>query len=189
MPVWQGEAAIVIASGPSLTQADIELVRNAGIKTVVINTTYKAVPWCDVLYASDLAWWSKNPEACAISAEKWTLSRSAADQFKLNFRPQKVTPGHNSGANAVELVANLFLANPVLMLGFDCSVRNGIHHHGVHKNLPNPTVHRCQIWKEQFKSMRQLCKRARVINCSRYTEIDCIERMDLEGALCALGSI
>lgn len=187
MPVWQNQAAIVIASGPSLRQEDVDLVRASGIKTVAINSTWQLVPWCDVLYAADLAWWSRNPEAARISAEKWTLSRPAAHEYKLNFRPQKITPGHNSGASAVELAANVFLANPVLMLGFDCSIRNGIHHHGPHKKLPNPTEHRCQIWKAQFKTMMKLCKRARIINCSRYTEIDCVERMDLEQALCVLG--
>src|SRR5690606_36428084 len=75
---------VCIASGPSLTADDVETVRrwrqeaqgehagagqdaSAGgpdrewaggpVGVVVTNTTFRAAPWADVLYAMDRAWW------------------------------------------------------------------------------------------------------------------------------------
>lgn len=179
----------MIASGPSLCQADIDLVRRSGIKTVAVNSTGYTVPWCDVLVACDLAWWRNNTDILTISADKWTTSRSAAGVFQLNYRENKIWPGYNSGACAVEITANLFGADPVLMLGFDCSVKYGLHHHANHKNTSNPTHARCEKWKAQFKHLVKICPHTSLINCSRYTEIKCIERADLEASLCEHGLI
>lgn len=182
-------AAVVIASGPSLCADDLALVKRIGIKTIAVNSTCATVPWCDALFAADFAWWKVSQGITNIPAEKWTCSQTAASVFKLNYRANKIYPGYNSGACAVELAANVFLANPVLMLGFDCSIKHGIHHHGLHKKLSNPEPGRCEKWKPQFKHLVKICSRTRLINCSRYTEIDCIERMGLEAALCELGLI
>lgn len=189
MPIWEGLTSVVIASGPSLCADDIALVKNSEIKTIAVNSTCGVVPWCDVLFAGDCAWWGHNKHLTNIAAEKWTCSKAAASAHGLNFRENKIPNGYNSGACAVELAANVFLANTVLMLGFDCSIKNGLHHHGAHKKTANPTIHRCEIWKKQFNHLVKICNRSRLINCSRYTEIDCIERKGLEEALCELGLI
>ena len=84
--------------------------------------------------------------------------------------------------NAVELACH-FKADPVIMLGFDFSLSRGIHFHGEHQKTSNPTHDRVKKWHKQLQKAVKDNKQTTIINCSRYTEIDCIERMELEHAL------
>lgn len=183
---WSGQPAIVIASGPSLgfdDYADVEIVRQSGIKVIAVNSTWERVRFCDVLYAGDSSWWRHNVGKIDIDCERWTCSKPAATLYGAKYRDRKIKPGYNSGANAVELAANVFNANPVLMVGFDCSLRHGLHHHGKHPKTTNPTHERLHIWQKQFKSLVRVCPNTRLINCSRYTEIRCIDVATLEDAI------
>jgi len=56
--LWPGATVACLASGPSLTRADVALVRAQGLPTIVVNTTYQMAPWADVLYACDAKWWA-----------------------------------------------------------------------------------------------------------------------------------
>jgi len=57
---WFTAHVVCIASGPSLTRADVERVREwrqeAGAPTkrrvIVVNTSYKIAPWADALYGN-----------------------------------------------------------------------------------------------------------------------------------------
>ena len=53
---WVDETAVCIASGPSLTQADVDYVRGKA-RVIVVNNGYLLAPWADVLYAADARWW------------------------------------------------------------------------------------------------------------------------------------
>ena len=52
---------VCIASGPSLTPEDVQAVkewRDAGKgKVIVVNTTFRAAPWADAMFAMDAKWW------------------------------------------------------------------------------------------------------------------------------------
>lgn len=147
------------------------------------------------MYAGDNCWWSHHGEKAYAAlvtqrlqseqthAEFWTCSKPASRLYTAKYRPRMIKPGYNSGANACEVMAFLNY-DPVLMLGFDCSLKNGIHHHGPHKKTGNPKPERMDQWKRQFKSLSELYP-GRFINCSRYTEIKgkIIQRMELEDAL------
>lgn len=56
--VWEGKTVAVMASGPSMTPAIAKQIRDAGIPSIVINTTYQLAPFADILYAADSIWWS-----------------------------------------------------------------------------------------------------------------------------------
>jgi len=71
----------------------------------------------------------------------------------------------------------------VIMLGFDCSVKNGIHHHGPREKTANPNSRRCEQWKKQFACLNKLYPKVRFVNCSSYTELTCFERAPLEQIL------
>lgn len=177
------EVAFVLASGPSLTIEDVEAIRATGKFTIAVNSTIGLAPWANVLYAGDYGWWRYNRELWQnYHGIRYMCSKSAARDFDGVFRDRKVKPGYNSGANAVEVAANVFKKDVVIMLGFDCSLKNGIHHHGKHERSGNPTEARVEKWQAQFSSLPKVCKKTRIINCSRYTEIDCIDRMSLEEA-------
>lgn len=183
---------VVIASGPSLAwddYADLALIEKSGIKTIAVNNSWERARFCDVVYAGDGCWWRYNQSNIDIPAERWTCSKSAVNLYSCNYRARFIKPGYNSGANAVELAVNVFNADPVILLGFDCSVKHGVHHHGSHKHTANPTPDRSERWKPQFKSLAGKCKGAMIVNCSRYSEIDYFPRMGLKEALCKLGLI
>lgn len=182
--------AVIVASGPSLGWddfADVKLLESVNIKTVAVNNTFERLPWCDLLYAGDGIWWKyHHKEALKLKCDMWACSKNPSILYGVRYRPRHIKPGYNSGANAIELVANVYNANPILLLGFDCSVKHGVHHHKDHKNTRNPDADRCRRWKEQFKSVRGKTKKTTIINCSRYTEIPFFERADLRQTLCEL---
>jgi len=59
-PAWTGKAAVCIATGPSLTAAQLELVRAAraadAVRVIVVNDAYQVAPFADVLYYADEKW-------------------------------------------------------------------------------------------------------------------------------------
>lgn len=179
----------VLASGPSLTNEDITLVNQSGINTIAVNTTWEKARFCSVIYGGDSAWWRHNEQKIDVDADRWTCSKAAKTLYGCHYRERKIKPNFNSGANAVELAVNQFNATHVIMLGFDCSVRHGIHHHGKHLKTSNPTQSRCETWKLQFKSLRKVTGHAAVWNCSRYTELKYFEQRDLKQCLKELGLI
>ncbi len=177
---------IIMASGPSLgfdNYADVELAKESGLKTIVINSTHDVAPWADVLYAGDTIWWKANYKNAPKSMEWWTCSKSAGTLFGCKYRARFIKPGYNSGANAIELAANVFKCPQIILLGFDMSVAHGVHHHADHKKSANPNASRCARWKPQFKSARDRSPDSQIINCSRYSEIPYFEKMSLQDAL------
>jgi hypothetical protein len=55
--LWPGETAALLATGPSLNQADCDYLRGR-VKVIAINDAHRLAPWADVLYSSDRRWWS-----------------------------------------------------------------------------------------------------------------------------------
>lgn len=129
---WQNQPCAVIASGPSLAwddYADVELIKQSGIKTVAVNSSWQVARFCDVIYAGDTAWWRYNHKSVDIDAVRWSCSRPAKQMYGCFYRERKIKPGYNSGANAIELAANHYKADPIILVGFDCSTKHGVHHH------------------------------------------------------------
>ena len=174
-----------IASGPSLTSADCELVRQSGITTVAVNNSWEMAPFCTYLYAGDSKWWDAYHDKITIPAERWTCKDSAANRYKINYH---IAGGpYNSGMRAIQFgIMKGFKS--IGLLGYDCSLKNGIHWHGSHigPNLKNPTMDTInKKWNNEFKriSLIAIKKGVRVINCSRYTELKYFELISLEKAL------
>ncbi len=177
---WTGKTVACIASGPSLTLADCQAVESAGLPAIAVNSSWQLARFCDVLYAGDSAWWEAYGGAVDIPAERWTHNPNVAKALGI----QAVGKGQsvlNSGYRAIELAIH-FGAARVLLLGYDCSVRQGTHWHGDHDKTKNPDHRRCAEWLNQFG--RLVRNGAEVINCSRSTELTCFPRLPLEEALC-----
>ncbi len=173
-----------IASGPSLTKADCELVAASGAKILTVNNSWQMFDRCDYIYAGDLKWWRAYRDKITIPAELWTSSRRAALKYYLFLHP--ATGPFNSGQRAIQLaISQGFKA--IALLGYDCSVKNGTHWHGDHDFSAAPilTQQRTDKWKKQFIKVGQHAEEeaATVYNCSRHTELECFPRADLEDAL------
>lgn len=181
-PDWSGRAVACLASGPSLTLEDCELVR--GLPTIVTNTTYEKCPWADVVFGFDLPWWAWHFR----EVEKTFAGLRFCDQERRGVINAREHPHYrsfgNSGACAIAL-AIACGASTVVVLGLDCQKTGGrSHHHGSHRNGLNncDTLPR---WPKDFAALAAWSAEqgARVINASRVTALTCFERMPLEEAL------
>lgn len=175
---------VCIGSGPSLTKADCDLV--AGLPTIVVNDCWKMAP--GILYAGDVAWWDKyHNQIDRVKSECYTRSATAARKYGLKLF-EGIQGRYNSGQKAIELAAHLG-ATQIILLGYDCSITQGLHWHGKHQGgLKNPGPNSVKSWKGEFAEMAHKVKLPPVINCSRYTELDCFQKMKLEEVLVQLSS-
>lgn len=188
---FKGKTVVCIASGPSLNAADCQLVAESGLPSIAVNNSWEMAKFSDVIYAGDAQWWISHYHEIDSTAEKWTCSKSAYDRFKnmyleMNyFRvPEKAhQTGWNSGLRAIELAVMLG-AEKILLMGYDCSVKHGVHWHGPHTKTLNPDHENCSKWQVQFEriAIRMKTLGVTVINCSRYTELKAfpVSRLETE---------
>lgn len=156
---------VCIASGPSLNAYDCELVRASSLPTIAVNNSWQLAPWCDHLYAGDLAWWDAHVQEAPEGPKRWTCTRQASAKHALNLHT--AYGEYNSGLRAIELAFQLG-AERVLLLGYDCTVTSGTHWHGDHTGTKNPTEDLCRKWNKQHC---RLARKDDVVNCSRETSL------------------
>lgn len=178
---WRGEWVICVASGPSLALEDCQMALDSGHRIIAVNNSWQLVPSCDVVYASDYAWWKRYASELSVPVDRWWTNNSKA---AYEFRAHRWinNNGYNSGLSAIHL-AFWFGAARVLLIGFDCKAANGeLHWHGEHKRCLNPNTLSFQMWLRQYQRTAP-SMRARVVNCSRDTAIKVFPRLALAHAL------
>jgi hypothetical protein len=173
---------VCIASGPSLTEEDVEAVGQWGGRVIVANTTFLMAPWADALFAMDRKWWELYyPETMCFQGRKFT---TATLPQSMDVTKASITNYRNSGANCVSLAASEG-ATDVVLLGFDCSHDGSkTHWHGSHPfGLSDAKTVR--LWPLIFDRLAKDMKRkgVKVWNASRRTALESFERVDLRGAL------
>lgn len=182
---------VCMASGPSLTHEDAELVcqwRQADPerKVIVVNTTYQIAPWADYLFAMDEKWWKVHKAEVERTFKGEGLTSSArANLFGVKpacYVVKKYNHYGNSGAAALSLAIALG-ASRIYLLGYDAQRTHAkAHWHGDHpKGLGNAAS--MPKWPEQFNKLKGAFPDAKVINCSRHTALTMFPRMRLEDAL------
>jgi len=173
---------VCIASGPSLTDEDCALVEQSGIPTMAVNMSWQMARFAKYIYAGDRSWWDRYGKDIDIPAERWTCSLSAASHYKIHHH--NVRGAYNSGMRAVQWGIDHGYKT-IILLGYDCSLKNGVHWHGAYTENRNPTSKGVLKWKRQFEQVALQAKNrgVRVINCSRDTALECFERMKLEDAI------
>lgn len=199
-PQWRNRTVFCLASGPSLTREDVELVRDSGHPTIVTNTTFRLAPWADVLFGFDARWWMTKDPATGLTPAQETermfhgrrFSRSAlaANVGVESLHASSWFRGSgNSGSCAISLAVSAG-AHRVVLLGFDCTFApDGRRHwHGDHP----PGLGNCLSiarWPLQFTRVKRQADAARcgVINCSRRTALDMFRRQPLEDVLREIG--
>jgi hypothetical protein len=192
---WAGQRAAIIASGPSLTAEQVDVVRRAGIKTVAVNDAYRMAPWADVLYFCDAQWWSWHKAALAGWQGEIVRLESPEHDFgdpriKVlrncgtdGFTEQRdgVMNGLGSGYQALHMVAHRG-ASEIYLLGFDCKTVNGKKHFfGEHPNRSNQPL---EQWVIRFNGLASILKAkgVRVINCTPGSALTCFPMMDINDA-------
>lgn len=172
------DTIVCIASGPSLTQDDVDMTR--GNYTVAANSSWRIAPWCDAVFGGDAAWWRDSGDLVLASRRrKLTCSRSAAQRYGIEFFERPRRSGYNTGQCVVEW-AVAQQPERIILLGYDCSLRYGKHWHPDHPRR-NPTPELVRNWIRQFDGID--VGDVDVINCSRYTELKKFRKAALEDVL------
>ncbi len=205
-PEWQGETAVILASGPSLTREQCEAVRgcrviavnNQGIDTEKDGVLVPAMaPWADILYSADAKWWRHyHARALKFAGRKVTVRATlpwpevyslvqSVDHPSFDPRPTHLVSGGNSGYQAVHLAVHLGVKR-ILLLGFD--MRNGSngrrHWFGNHPGKLN-SGGSFSTWRTAFDKFAGVLQKMdiQVINCTPDTALRSFRRVPLEVAL------
>lgn len=193
---FPGETIVCIASGPSLTKADVAFCRDRA-RVIVVNDNYKLAPWANVLYAADVPWWAKHPETATFAGLKYTVGKltgrpdvvllKAGVVEGLSTNPSELRRGKNSGYQSINL-AYLLGAKRIVLLGFDLQeTYNKSHWFGDHQaqGLLNPGPGSLIQWREYFQTLvAPLASHGvSVVNCSRETALRCFPRQALADVL------
>jgi len=201
---YPGGVAVLFATGPSLTQEVVDLIRpyhEAGkIVAFGCNDAYKLVDYLDVHYACDPEWWdthvpdvlNKLPGQCHV----WTQDSSAAEKYKLSFIPgfhksglymlnrSHIHFGANSGFQQLN-IAYHYGIRKFLLVGYNMGVVNKQRHFfGDH-----PGKMRKDSPYDLFISMYNTIQpeiNTMIINCTPDSALTCFKRMDLKEALDSL---
>lgn len=172
-----------IASGPSLTEADCNLVSLAGIESIVVNSSWRMMPSANHLYAGDFQWWQANGALIPSNIIRWASSHTTCSAYHTRLFESPINGSFNSGQRAI-LLARKLGAERIMLLGYDCSLSGGIHWHADHSDgLKNPDERSVTRWKREFAELATHVPSHIIINCSRHTELNLFERADLEEQL------
>lgn len=160
-PDWKGETVVIVASGPSAGGQDYEAWRGRA-RFIVVNCSWKLVPWADVLVAADGGWWQRHKGAPDFPGMKVTVDFNASRDFGLHLvrllntapgitveRPGHIGMGRNTGFYAINLAVQFGPPAKIILAGYDMNVDAGIHWHGPHpKGMNNPRPDTIAKWRK-----------------------------------------
>lgn len=206
---WQGDTAVLIGGGPSLTAGQVNTVKTAWsfgeCRVIGINRAYEIAPWVDALYASDDTFWTNNIDAIRSlniallfaydgpSAEKYGLwhipgphpTGGANNVLEgLSDDPRYIYTGAHSGYAALNLAYHLGAAR-ILLLGYDCKYGAGGRKHWHDDHIGANNAADALAWAAHYPStLAQLRRRqVTVINCTPDTDLDCFPKETITHAL------
>ena len=136
-PLFKGSIGILVATGPSLTQTQLDLLRGLHteglVKVFCINNVFMVYPETDVHLSCDGPWWRwywpKNEQLRNLPCPKYTWYPNLAESFGINYIKAIVKDGlstdpgivhinHGSGPMMLNLAYHYGIRDMVL-LGHD----------------------------------------------------------------------
>ncbi len=173
-----------------------------GRKIIAVNDAHRLLPFADVLYACDSAWWNHHKGARSFAGERWSshgLCRKSNDKSDaardyglllvggrdshegFSLDPDHIHYGSNSGFQAVNL-AILFGARRIVLVGFDM---HGDHFFGKHpKGLRNATSY-AGFLRAFERAAKFLPAHISILNATPGSALRCFPMVDLHVALAA----
>lgn len=176
------DTIVICASGPSLTMEDCHEVMQTDAFVIAVNSTWQMVPSCQVIYAADVRWWNNHIALLPEGPERWTCDSYASRTWGLHHFEPPYRGSYNSGLRAMMFAVSLGAKN-IILLGYDCSIRNGTHWHGDHVKSGNPTLPLLNVWQRDFQKLAEYLMGVNIFNCSRETALNCFPRYSLAQAL------
>ena len=119
-----------IATGPSITQQQVDIARDKGFDLFACNNGIFLAPDAKLLYAVNTAWWDHYWAGVKdLPCEKWTTNFEAAEKYGLlwiaerngyglSTDPNVIHHGHGSGFSLVSM-AHKKGADRIVLLGYD----------------------------------------------------------------------
>jgi hypothetical protein len=201
--LFPGQAVVVVATGPSLVQEDVDLCRGV-CPVIVVNDAYRMAPWADVMYACDGKFWNWQmrfhaKELQAFQGRKFSMATVPGvvrlrntGVSGLELDPTGLRNGRNSGYQAINLAVHLG-AKIILLLGFDMSLgaRGRSHFFGEHPGGkqypgdPHGQTPPFTVFRKHFRALAQPLRDANVhvLNCSRRSALTMFPKVPLSNAL------
>lgn len=159
-PDWTGQTAVCIATGPSLTQQQVEIVKRSSVRSIGINDVGLRNQWVDIWYAADYQFWkhysttAETSDSLKVCAERDAIKHGLVDLFlnvndrekALRYTPGYALHGEHSGFQALQLAISIG-ATKVVLVGYDCKPKGqltnyfgtkcaSLHRHSDYKNWP-----------------------------------------------------
>jgi hypothetical protein len=193
---WSTDTAVIIATGPSLSDEQLETVRQSGAKSIAVNNAWERAPWCDAAYAGDYMFFkvhvAQMKQAC--KGRIWTCDRAAAERHQLHYAKPANSPGlgtsrvhlnGNSGFQSINLAA-IWGAKKIVVIGMDMkpAADGRLHFFGAH---PKPLTQRClfEEWRHKAGPMAIDAERLGIdiVNCTPGTALQVFRLGDLQREL------
>lgn len=196
--LWPGATIVCIASGPSLTPADVDYCRGRA-RVLAVKDAIRLAPWADALYGAGAdggGWWKRNGPAISwFEGPRFTLDPAAAAWATvlrdtgftgLDTDPSGLKTGKNSGYQAINLAVHLGAAR-IVLLGYDLQEGAG----GKQRWFGNHPW-QTRSWFELGPMVAPLFETlvaplqalgVRVVNASRATRLTCFDRAPIDQAL------
>lgn len=200
---WPARPAVIIASGPSLTPEDVEVVRQSReadrIRVVSVSNAWKhCASWADAFFAADRRYWKHYlpkmlaagvPRERLVTCCNVTATAERIELVRAENRPGlgklNITTGGNSGWMGLNL-AYVWGARRIYLLGFDMmpGPDGEKHFDGAH---PNPLVQAMPFteWVKRIENAVPDLKRAGVdvTNCTPRTALRCFRMSTIRAEL------
>lgn len=186
---WRGKTVFVLASGPSLTQPDVDAVRDYrqcyGCPVVVTNTTFKLAPWADLLFFYDRKWWQVHGDEVTktFGGLCVTVSQTKGPGV-LSLQGMGFNAYRNSGGGAISFAMEAG-AKRIVLVGLDgkYAADGRRHWHVQHPMLGDATS--LPRFIKHFPALAaDASKRGvQILNASRDTGLTCFTRVCLDNVL------
>jgi len=189
--LFDGGTVVCLATGPSLTQEDVNAVRGRVDGVVAISNAIDLAPWADVLYSCDGKWWKWREGMPSYKGLKFSLKDDSkkwashgvqklkhTGRAGLELSPDGLRDGYNSGYQAINLAVHLG-AKRIVLLGYDM---RGTHFFGQHPDRSVPSFSMClPRFAGLVKPLADIG--VDIVNCTRKTALTCFRQAPLESVL------
>ncbi|MFZ8934900.1 MAG: hypothetical protein ACO2ZP_13485 [Bacteriovoracaceae bacterium] len=186
-----------MASGPSLTEEVIEIIRPYKDRFIIFgcNDVYKVVDYLDVHYACDTAWWNtwgEHFKATRPNLESWTQCGPSAEKYNVNYiagknnkglslNPELIHYGSNSGYQQLNL-AFLTGCAQFILVGYNMKKSAGKSHffgdHPANLKKNSPYSRFVDAFNEIQPEIKNL-----IINCTPNSALKVFQENSLEKVL------
>lgn len=193
---YKNKKAILIATGPSLTEEVIETIRPYKDDFVIFgcNDSYKVVDFLDFHYACDNKWWNLHYDTFKEKypqLRSWTQAEEYKDKLTvvkgtsargLSLNSSLIHWGKNSGYQLLNL-AFLMGCSKFILVGYNMQKVDGVMHYfgdhppGLGKSSPYNSFVQC------FNTIQPEIKEL-IINCTPNSALTMFKQKDLREVLC-----